>query len=213
MHETVLDRLAAIRVVPVVVIDDPGHADSLGAALVSGGLPCAEVTLRTRAGEAALRTMAARGDMLVGAGTVLTAEQVDRAVDAGADFIVSPGFALEVVTRAQKLGVAVVPGVATASEVQSAVVAGLDAMKFFPAAQAGGLSMLSALAGPFPAVRFLPSGGVNLGNVLAYLAHPSVFAVGGSWMVPRERIVAADFEAIEALSRATMAHLAEVEPG
>lgn len=200
---SVLDRLAELKVVPVVVLDDPDHANALADALVTGGLPCAEITFRTAAGEAAIRAIASRNDILVGAGTVLTAEQVDRAADAGAHFVVSPGFGIDVVTRAQELGIAVLPGISTASELQAAVGAGLSSVKFFPAVQSGGLGTLSALAGPFPAVRFMPSGGIRLTNAAEYLAHPNVFAVGGSWMVPRERIAAGDFEAVRRLTAET----------
>ncbi len=209
METPVLDRLAGIGVVPVVVIDDPTRADALADALVAGGLPCAEITFRTAGGEAALRAIASRPDILVGAGTVLSAEQVDRAADAGAQFVVSPGFGLDVVTRAQELGLAVLPGVATASELQAAVGVGLGVVKFFPAAQSGGLGMLSALSAPFPHVRFMPSGGIRLAGLADYLAHPSVFAVGGSWMVPRERIQANDFEAVRSLTTETVRLLDE----
>ncbi len=212
MDSPVLDRLAGIRVVPVVVIDDPTRADDLADALVAGGLPCAEITFRTPGGEAALRAIASRQDILVGAGTVLTSEQVDRAVDAGARFVVSPGFGIDVVTRAQELGVAVLPGVATATELQAAVRAGLNAVKFFPAAQSGGLGMLSALSAPFPDVRFMPSGGIRLAGVAGYLAHPSVFAVGGSWMVPRERIAVGDFETVRRLAAETARLLDDSAP-
>jgi 2-dehydro-3-deoxyphosphogluconate aldolase/(4S)-4-hydroxy-2-oxoglutarate aldolase len=212
MDSPVLDRLAAIRVVPVVVIDDPTRADALADALVAGGLPCAEITFRTAGGEAALRAIASRRDILVGAGTVLTAAQVDRAVDAGAQFVVSPGLGIDVVTRAQELGIAVLPGVATATELQAAVGAGLSAVKFFPAAQSGGLGMLSALSAPFPAVRFMPSGGIRLAGVAGYLAQPSVFAVGGSWMVPRDRIAAGDFEAVHSLAAETARLLEDGAP-
>ena len=207
LSSSLFDRLAAIRVVPVVVIDDPGHAGPLADALVSGGLPCAEVTFRTPAAEAAIRALATRTDILVGAGTVVTADHVDRAVAAGARFLVSPGFGVDVVRRAQELGVPVLPGIATASEAQAAVRSGLREVKFFPAEKSGGLGMVSALSAPFPELRFMPSGGVSLANVRDYLAHPAVFAVGGSWMVPRERIAAGDFDVIRRLAAETIAHL------
>lgn len=203
----IFDRLAAIRVVPVVVLDDAAQAMPLADALVAGGLPCAEVTFRTPAAVAAIRSLADRTDILVGAGTIITADQVDLAVDAGARFLVSPGFGVDVVRRAQELGVPVLPGVATASEAQAAVGAGLRQVKFFPAEQSGGLKMLSALAGPFPDLQFMPSGGVNLANVANYLAHPSIFAVGGSWMVPRERVMSGDFDAVRRFTAQTVARL------
>lgn len=205
---TVLERIGTMGVVPVVVLDDVAQAEPLGDALVAGGLPCAEVTFRTAAGEAALEALAARGDLLVGAGTVLTAAQVDRAVDAGAAFIVSPGLSAEVVRRAQERGVTALPGTATASEVQAAVNLGLEAVKLFPARILGGTDMLDALCGPFPGMRFMPSGGVTLASAGEYLQHPAVLAVGGSWMVPRSRIAAGDFDAIRSLTEETVSALA-----
>lgn len=209
----VLTQLADFRIVPVVVIDDASHADPLADALVEAGLPCAEITFRTSAGEAALRTMSERGDIVVGAGTVLTDTQVDRAVDAGATFIVSPGLSLSVVSRAREHGVVPLPGVATGSEIQAAVGAGLSAVKFFPAEQLGGLSMLNALSAPFPDLRFLPSGGITMANASTYLDHPAVFAVGGSWMVPRDLIAAGDFDAVRRMAAEAVARLAAANPG
>ena len=204
----VLDRLAVARIVPVIVLDDAADAGPLADALLAGGIDCAEITLRTPAGLAAVQALAHRDDILVGAGTVLTAAQTDEAVAAGARFVVSPGLGLDVVSRAQQLGVAVLPGVATATELQAAAAAGLGAVKFFPAGALGGLGMLNALAGPFPGMRFMPSGGVTAENASDYLAHPSVFAVGGSWMVPRTLIGAGRFAEITALCRRTVDALA-----
>ena len=204
----VLDRLAVARIVPVIVLDDAADAGPLADALLAGGIDCAEITLRTPAGLAAVQALAHRDDILVGAGTVLTAAQTDEAVAAGARFVVSPGLGLDVVSRAQQLGVAVLPGVATATELQTAAAAGLGAVKFFPAGALGGLGMLDALAGPFPGMRFMPSGGVTAENAADYLAHPSVFAVGGSWMVPRTLIGAGRFAEITALCRRTVDALA-----
>jgi 2-dehydro-3-deoxyphosphogluconate aldolase/(4S)-4-hydroxy-2-oxoglutarate aldolase len=140
---------------------------------------------------------------------VLNAADVDLAADAGAKFIVSPGFGADVVVRCRERGVTAIPGVATASELQAAVAAGLRHVKFFPAEQAGGLRMLSALAGPFPEVRFMPSGGLRPDNVNTYLDHPAVFAAGGSWMVPRAAMAAGDFQEIARLCAETRAQLAE----
>lgn len=207
MSSPLFDRLAAIGIVPVVVLDDSSQVEPLADALVAGGLPCAEVTFRTPAAEAAVRALANRTDLLVGAGTIITAEQVDLAADAGARFLVSPGLSLDVVHRAQELGIPILPGIATASEAQAAVSAGLREVKFFPAELSGGLGMLTALAGPFPDLTFMPSGGVNLANAANYLRHPSVFAVGGSWMVPRECLQAGDFEAVRRLAAQTVARL------
>ncbi|MFF2390595.1 bifunctional 4-hydroxy-2-oxoglutarate aldolase/2-dehydro-3-deoxy-phosphogluconate aldolase [Agromyces sp. NPDC058104] len=195
----ILDRE---RFVPVIVLDDPGHAVPLAEALVRGGIGCAEITLRTDAGLAAIAAASAIPDFIVGAGTVLTPDDVDLVVDSGARFVVSPGFAEDVVERARAIGVEVVPGVATASEVQRALRLGLSRLKLFPAGPLGGIAALNALAGPFPDVRFLPSGGVTADNAGEYLASPSVFAVSGSWMATRAMIAAGDFKAIERLSRA-----------
>ena len=206
-------ELEAARIVSVVVLDDADHAVPLADALVSGGIRSIEVTLRTDAGLRAIERLAGRTDLLVGAGTVLNPGDVDRAVSAGARFLVCPGYAHPVVVRAREHGVCVVPGVATASEIQAAVADGLDALKLFPAGLIGGLDAIVAFAGPFPRVRFMPSGGVTAGNAAAYLAHPSVFAVGGSWMVPRQQILAADWPAITQLSRASIAALEEPARG
>jgi 2-dehydro-3-deoxyphosphogluconate aldolase/(4S)-4-hydroxy-2-oxoglutarate aldolase len=198
--ERVLGLLAGIRIVPVVVIDDEAFAPEVAAALSAGGIRCAEITLRTPAGLRSLEAIAGMHDFIVGAGTVLTADHVDRCVDAGAEFIVSPGFDAEVVERAQHHGVAVLPGVATATEIQRALRAGLDVVKLFPADRLGGLDTIRSLVGPFPGLRFVPSGGVTRGNTLEYLAHPAVLAVSGSWMVTRELIRAGEFATIERLS-------------
>jgi 2-dehydro-3-deoxyphosphogluconate aldolase / (4S)-4-hydroxy-2-oxoglutarate aldolase len=203
MTSTLLTALSQLRVVPVVVIDDETIAGPLADALVAGGLPCAEVTFRTEAAPNAIRALSRRGDILVGAGTVVSASQVDLAVDCGARFIVSPGFGVDVVRRAQERGVLVIPGVATASELQAAVSAGLSAVKLFPSEQLGGLRMISALSAPFPDVRFMPSGGISVANAAAYLDHEAVFAVGGSWMVPRTLLANGDLDAVRELTRQT----------
>ena len=203
----VTEILSEIQIVPVVVLDDATGANELADALVAGGIPCAEITFRTPAGHEALNALRGRTDLLLGAGTVLNAADVDLAVDAGAKFIVSPGFGADVVARCRERGVTAIPGVATASELQAAVAAGLRHVKFFPAEQAGGLPMLSALSGPFPEVRFMPSGGLRPDNVHAYLGHPAVFAAGGSWMVPRAAIVAGDFREVARLCAETRSAL------
>jgi 2-dehydro-3-deoxyphosphogluconate aldolase / (4S)-4-hydroxy-2-oxoglutarate aldolase len=185
---SVATRLAAHRLVPVVVADELDSAEPLADALVAGGLPVAEVTLRTAAALDVVVTLARRGDLLVGAGTVLTPHQVDEAVDAGASFVVSPGFSAPVVERAAQRGVLAIPGVATATELQAAVVTGLSLVKFFPAETSGGVAALAALAAPFAGVSFVPTGGIGPANLAKYLAHPAVAAVGGSWMVERELV-------------------------
>jgi 2-dehydro-3-deoxyphosphogluconate aldolase/(4S)-4-hydroxy-2-oxoglutarate aldolase len=199
--------LGGHRVVPVVVLQDVRQAAPSADALVAGGLPVAEVTFRTAAAEAALRRMAADGRLLVGAGTVLGPAQVERAVEAGARFVVSRGFSLPVVRRAQQLGVPVYPGVATPSEIMAALDAGLDVLKLFPAKAFGGAATLKALAAPFPGVRFVPTGGVSAESMTDYLQHPAVVAVGGSWMVAPSLLQAGDYAAVTALS-ARAAHAA-----
>jgi 2-dehydro-3-deoxyphosphogluconate aldolase/(4S)-4-hydroxy-2-oxoglutarate aldolase len=194
-----LAALGGARLVPVVVIDDAGRAEGLAEALVSGGLPVAEVTFRTTAAEAAIEAMAARGDVLVGAGTVLNPEQVDRAGAAGASYVVSPGLSRAVVDRCREHGVAVLPGAVTATEVQAALELGLSTVKFFPAGTSGGAKAISALAAPFGSVRFVPTGGIGPGNVQEYLGLECVLAVGGSWMVPRELVASGDFNTVRGL--------------
>jgi 2-dehydro-3-deoxyphosphogluconate aldolase/(4S)-4-hydroxy-2-oxoglutarate aldolase len=192
--------VTAGRLLPVIVLEDEASAAPLADALVAGGLRCAEVTMRTAAAESALKIMAADGRLLVGAGTVVTAGQVDRAVEAGAKFIVSPGFSAAVVRRCAALGVPAFPGVATATEIMAALDEGLEVVKFFPAEQLGGLKMLAALAAPFTTVSFIPTGGITAAHVPAYLAHRSVVAIGGSWMVSPKLIAAADWTEITRLT-------------
>jgi len=198
MSET-LEQLAAARLVPVVVLDDAAHAGPLAGALAEGGLPVAEVTFRTAAAAAAIAEMAKDGRVLVGAGTVLTPAQVDEAVDAGARYVVSPGFSRAVVERCAARGVLALPGAVTATEVQAALEAGLSTLKFFPAETSGGAAAIKALSAPFGGVRFVPTGGIGPANLAEYLALPAVAAVGGSWMVPRDLIAAGRFDDVAAL--------------
>lgn len=189
----------------MVVLDDAAAAAPLAAALTAGGLHSVEVTFRTSAAADAIRAMAERPDLLVGAGTVLTPAQVDQAVEAGARFVVSPGFGPAVVRHCQELGIPVFPGAATATEIQLALDAGLDTVKFFPAEQLGGLAMIKALAAPFRAVRFIPTGGINTGNLPDYLAHPAVLAVGGTWMVAPALLAAGRWDEVTRLTAAAVA--------
>lgn len=200
MSSELLAQLGAARLVPVVVLDDAEAAAPLAQALVAGGLPVAEVTFRTAAAVAAIEAIAARGDVLVGAGTVLTPDQVDAAVDAGAQYIVSPGFYAPVVQRAQERGVLPLPGAVTATEIQAALGVGLTTVKYFPAETSGGAPAIKALSAPFADVRFVPTGGIGPSNLSDYLALPSVHAVGGSWMVPRDKIAAGAFDEITGLT-------------
>ena len=198
---SVLDAIAAGGVLPVVVLDDPAAAPPLGAALAAGGLPCVEVTFRTAAAEEAIGRLVGDPDLVVGAGTIVEPAQVDRAVRAGARFIVSPGFDRGVVNRCRALDVPVVPGMATATEAMAALHAGLEMVKLFPAGPLGGLAMVRALAAPFPGLRFLPTGGIGPQDVAAYLADPAVAAVGGSWVAARTLVREGRFDEVERLAR------------
>jgi len=194
--------LVGHRIVPVVVIDDPIHAVPLARALHAGGIGCAEITLRTDAGLPSIAAIAREvPGFLVGAGTVLDRADAERAVAAGARFVVSPGLDPDVVDAARAHGLDVVPGVATPTEVQTAVALGLDRLKLFPAGVLGGLALIDALRGPFPDVQYLPSGGVGPGNAAEYARHPGVFAISGSWMAPRALIAQGAFDDIERLAR------------
>jgi 2-dehydro-3-deoxyphosphogluconate aldolase/(4S)-4-hydroxy-2-oxoglutarate aldolase len=205
-----MDTISALRkarLVPVVVLDDARSAAPLAGALVAGGLPVAEITFRTAAAGDAIRAMADRGDILLGAGTVLTPAQVDEAVAAGASYVVSPGLSRAVVERCGEHGILALPGAVTATEVQAALELGLTTVKFFPAGTSGGAPAIAALAAPFVGARFIPTGGIGPANLQEYLAIDAVAAVGGSWMVPRDRIRAGDFEAIRRLTADAVALL------
>ncbi len=197
-----LKTLQKIGIIPVVVLDDAKDAKELAGALVRGGLPCAEVTFRTAAAEEAIRIMVQEyPDMIVGAGTVLTTEQVDRAVGAGAKFIVSPGLNPKIVQYCIDKGIPVTPGTQTPSEMEQAMEFGLDVVKFFPAEPAGGLAMIKAVAAPYVDLMFMPTGGINAKNVRDYLAFSKILACGGSWMVKKDLIKEGKFDEIEAMVR------------
>ena len=198
----VLMKLNKIGIVPVVVLDRVEDALPLAEALMKGGLPCAEVTFRTAAAEEAIRQIAkAYPDMLVGAGTVLTTEQADRAIDAGAKFIVSPGFNPKVTSYVLSKGVPMSPGVCAPTEIEAAMELGLDVVKFFPAEPAGGLPMIKALAAPYVGLKFMPTGGINASNVRDYLKYDRIVACGGSWMVKGDLVKAGKFDEIEKMVR------------
>jgi 2-dehydro-3-deoxyphosphogluconate aldolase / (4S)-4-hydroxy-2-oxoglutarate aldolase len=199
---SVLAEIARIGIVPVVVIDDAARARELAVTLRDNGIGCAEFTLRTPAGIDALAAAAKVDGFVAGAGTVLTTAQADAAAAAGAAFAVSPGYDAAVADRLRGTGVTTVPGVATATELQRALADGFDHVKVFPAGSLGGASYLDALHGPFPGVRFLPSGGVDAANLGAYLSRPHVFAASGSWMVPRTAIAEGAFDVVAAAARA-----------
>lgn len=200
--KTIEELFYDYKVVPVVVLEDAKNAMPLAKALMEGGLPCAEVTFRTDAAEESIRLMReAYPDMLVGAGTVLTTQQVDRAVSAGAKFIVSPGFDPEIVDYCLEKEIPVFPGCITPSEVAQAVKRGMKAVKFFPAEQAGGVDMIKAIAAPYTAVKFMPTGGIGAKNLKDYLECDKIICCGGSWMVKGELIENGEFDKIRELTR------------
>ena len=198
----VIQKIYDIGIVPVIAIDDADKAVPLAKALVKGGLPAAEVTFRTAAAEEAIKRIVAEvPEMLVGAGTVLTKEQADRAIAAGVKFIVSPGFNPEITKYVIDKGMLMMPGTATPGEMEQAMSMGLDVVKFFPAGVYGGLSAMKALSGPFGGIKFIPTGGVNTQNIGEFIAAPFIHAVGGSWVCPKADIAAGNFEKITELCK------------
>jgi 2-dehydro-3-deoxyphosphogluconate aldolase / (4S)-4-hydroxy-2-oxoglutarate aldolase len=197
--DDVLDALRRFRLVPVITIDDPARGAALAEALAGGGLPCAEVTFRTAGAAEAIRRMRdAQPELLVGAGTVLTPQQAAEARAAGARFVVSPGFGPAVVDHCLEHDIPVYPGVCTPTEIEMALAKGLRVVKFFPAEPAGGVAFLKAVAAPYGMIEFMPTGGINPGNLATYLGFPKVVACGGSWMAPAEWIAAGQFDRIRA---------------
>ncbi len=206
-----LNQLGTMGVVPVVVLEDAANAPSLGRALLAGGLPCAEITFRTAAAEAAIRAMSQEcPEVLVGAGTVLTVEQAKTAVSAGAKFIVTPGFDTAVVDWCLTNDVSVTPGVMTPTEINMALNKGLRLLKFFPAEAAGGVKTLKAIGGPYGGVKFIPTGSINQANLADYLRLPMVHACGGSWLVNKKLIAAGEFDKIEQMTAAAVQLVQEV---
>ncbi len=198
----VLEKLGKIGIVPVIALDDAKDALPLGKALLAGGIACAEVTFRTAAAEEVIRTLTRElPGMLTGAGTVLTTDQVDRAVAAGAKFIVSPGLNPKVVEYCVNKGIPVTPGCSSPSDIEVALEYGLEVVKFFPAEAAGGIAMIKAMSAPYSGVKFMPTGGINSGNINNYLSFNKVLACGGSWMVDKKLVAAGNFAEIERLSR------------
>lgn len=212
--DEVLERLRAHGLVPIVELPHAEAALALADALSAGGLPCVEITFRTAAAVDAMAAISReRPAVLLGAGTVLTPAQVDAAVDAGARFVVSPGFDPEVVARCEERSVVAIPGVLTPTELQRAHARGLRAVKFFPAEPVGGAAYLRSLCGPFSDVRFIPTGGVRLDNLEGYLAIPQVIAVGGSWLAPRSLLTARDHAAIESRTREAVSLVRRLRAG
>ena len=207
----IVEQFRKTGIIPVVVLDDVKDALPLAKVLCEGGLPCAEVTFRTAAAEESIRQMSSTyTDMLVGAGTVLNAEQADRAVAAGAKFIVSPGLDPELVRHCQRKGVPIIPGVQTPTEIQAAIGLGLHTLKFFPAEPSGGLKMIKALAAAFVDAAFMPTGGISEANVREYLEYGRIVACGGSWMVKQDLIAAGAYDRILALVQRAVAIVREV---
>ena len=207
----VLEKIQKIGIVPVVVLNDAKDAEPLAKALCNGGLPCAEVTFRTDAAEESIRIMSEKyPEMLVGAGTVLTTEQVDRAVAAGAKFIVSPGLNPKIVKYCVEKNIPITPGICTPREAEQAIENGLEVVKFFPAEPAGGLKMIKAMAAPYTGLKFMPTGGINATNVKEYLAYDKILACGGSWMVKGSLVEAGEFDKIEAMTKEAVEIVKEV---
>lgn len=200
--KTVEEQFYDYGVVPVVVLEEAADAIPLAKALTEGGLPCAEVTFRTEAAEQSIRLMSGEfPDMLVGAGTVLTVEQTDRAVAAGAKFIVSPGFDSEIVDYCLQKEIPVFPGCMTPSEVAQAAKRGMKVVKFFPAEQAGGVAMIKAMAAPYSMMKFMPTGGISAKNLKDYLGCDKIICCGGSWMVKGDLIRNGEFDRIRELTK------------
>ncbi|MDE6938099.1 MAG: bifunctional 4-hydroxy-2-oxoglutarate aldolase/2-dehydro-3-deoxy-phosphogluconate aldolase [Lachnospiraceae bacterium] len=213
-YTSLLEQVEAKKIVPVVKLDRASDARALGEALCAGGLPVAEVTFRTDAAEESIRIMKREfPEMMVGAGTVVNVEQAERALAAGASFLVSPGISRSVVEFALDHKLPIFPGTCTPSEVMTAMEYDLLVVKFFPAAQYGGLNTIKALAAPFPSVRFMPTGGINASNIMEYLASDRIIACGGSWMVKDSLINAGDFEEITRLTAEAVALVSEKREG
>ena len=198
-----IDQVAACGVVPVVVLEDAEQAVPTARALLKGGINAMEITFRIAAARDSIAKVAAEvPEMIVGAGTVINVQQVHEAVDAGAKFIVSPGSDADVIAEAMKLNVPITPGVVTPSEIMMGLKLGVKVFKFFPAESYGGLKTIKALCGPFPQIKFIPTGGINQNNAEEYFKNPKIQAVGGSWMVSKDMIAAGDFDGIAAKSKA-----------
>lgn len=199
MNET-LKKLQKTGIIPVAVLDHPDQAVPLALALQKGGLPCAEITFRTPAAAGCIKAISEQcPDILIGAGTVLTIEQVNQAAKAGARFIVSPGLNPKITEYCLDREITIIPGCATPSEIEQALSYGLDVIKFFPAEANGGLEMIKALAAPFTTIKFMPTGGINPSNVQKYLEYDRILACGGSWMVKKDFIASGKFQEITAL--------------
>lgn len=200
--DKVVEEISKIGIVPVVALEEEKDAEPLAEALCKGGIPCAEVTFRTKAAKDAIHIISTQfPGMLVGAGTVLTTEQVEQAVAAGAKFIVSPGLNPKVVQYCIDKNILVIPGITNPSDMEVAMEFGLEVVKFFPAEAAGGLKMIKAMSEPYSKMKFMPTGGIHIGNLNDYLSFEKIVACGGSWMVKKDLVAMGDFEKIETLAR------------
>jgi len=208
----IIQQIAKLKIVPVVAIDKASDAPALAEALVKGGLPIAEITFRTAAAPEAIKAAAKIPGMLVGAGTVLTVDQVKQAVDLGSKFIVSPGLNPKVVKYCVDNKIPVTPGIATATELEMALDHGLNVVKFFPAESIGGIKMIKALAAPYGMMKFMPTGGITTDNLADYLKFPAVLACGGSWMVAKDLISAGKFDQITEITKAAVKLANEIRP-
>ena len=205
------DEFRALGIIPVVALEDAGKAVALGEALITGGLPCAEITFRTQEAEEAIRRLSgAYPDLLIGAGTVLQLDQVQAAIDAGAKFIVAPGFDETVIEFCLKQAMPVIPGVVTPTEINMALKMGLHTLKFFPAEALSGVTTLKAIGAVYPHVHFIPTGGINPGNLKTYLGIPQVLACGGSWLVPKQLISSGKFSTIIRLVKEAVSLVSQV---
>ena len=200
--DKIIDKISAMGVVPVVAIENASDAVGLGDALIEGGLPCAEITFRTAAAASAIRTLSnSHPGILVGAGTILTKSDAETAVDAGASFVVTPGFDGDLVDWCLDQRIPVIPGVMTPTDINAAINRKLNVLKFFPAEAAGGIKTLKAISGPYGNIKFVPTGGITLDNLEEYLSLPNVVACGGSWLVKKDQISSGEFDVIESLVR------------
>jgi 2-dehydro-3-deoxyphosphogluconate aldolase/(4S)-4-hydroxy-2-oxoglutarate aldolase len=200
MQKSVLTKIKDFKIIPVVKIKDPNNAQQLGRALIDGGLPCAEITFRTNDAEKAIAQLSKLENFTIGAGTVLSIDTVEIAIEAGAEFIVSPGLNPKVVSYCIENNITVIPGVCTPSDIEKALDFGLNILKFFPAQAFGGLTTLKAISAPYSSIKFIPTGGINAKNLYDYLSFSKVFACGGSWMVKEKFISSGSFDKITALT-------------
>ncbi len=207
---SIIDQIQQLRILPAVILDKVEQAKPLAEAMRAGGLPCLEITFRTEAAEGAIKALQDDKELLIGAGTVLTLDQAKRALDAGSRFVVTPGFNPKIVQYCQDHKVPIVPGASNPTDIEMALEYGLTAVKFFPAESFGGVKTLKAFNGPYPMMRYVPTGGVNISNLKSYLEFKPVLACGGSWMVAPELIRAQNYTEITRLCREAIEAAASV---